>query len=80
MFTQSGKTGDDKGESKYQTPPPKETLTTSPAMIVGEKSTMQEKVNAPPKISSKSIHNNQGRLNKENMGTNLLMEEDKKQW
>ena len=40
MFAQSGKTGDDDGETKYNTQNPKEILTTSPAIIMYKKVTM----------------------------------------
>ena len=47
-------------------------------MIVGAKSTIWDTVNVPPKQRSKLMQKHSGRRNKENLGTNPLMEEDKK--
>ena len=59
----------------------KETLTTSPEMIVDEKVTMREAVNDPHKRGSNRIQKQSGRRNKENMGKIPLMyEENKKRW
>ena len=59
----------------------KETLTTSPEMIVDERVTMREAVNDPHKRVSNRIQKQSGRRNKENMGKIPLMyEENKKRW
>ena len=46
--------------------------------MIADKTTMQETVNAPTKLISKGMQKNPGIKNKENMGTKLLIEEEKK--
>ena len=55
MFIQRGKTMDYEGKTKEKKQKPEETLTNSPAMIVGVNSTMQETVNDPHKQISNSM-------------------------
>ena len=49
MFTQRGKNEDDEGETQKEKQKNKGILATSTAMIVGERYTMRETVNAPSK-------------------------------
>ena len=59
---------------------PEETLTTPPAMIVGEKATTQETVNDIPRQISKRMQKYSIIWSKENLGTITLMEEETRYW
>ena len=80
MFTQCGKNGEDEGKKRGPPTPLEETFTTLPAMIVGKNSIIQETVNPLHKQISKRIQKLPGRRKKENTGTSLLLEEEKKNW
>ena len=59
---------------------PQKTLTTSHAMIWGKKHDLRETVNATHKQISNGMYKHSGRWNKENLGTNLLMEKEKNKY
>ena len=69
-----------KAKQKKRNKIPERTLTTPPDIIVEKNTTKQETVNAQPKQSSKTTKKNSDRRNKENMGTNLFLEEETKYW
>ena len=75
-----GKPGIMKAKQIRRNKTPNETLTTSPAMIVSKNSTMQETVSDTHKYISKRTQKHSGIQNKENLVTNLLMEEDTRHW
>ena len=47
-------------------------------MVLGERATILETINYPHKLISRRIKKHLGRLNKENLGTSLLIEEENK--